>query len=201
MRMKLTKYISVLVTILLVFSAVWIIFCVANTKVYKTVNNENVLDVPADIGWTSFISLIVLCFFFISSILGITWYSIKIMFRFYKEKSLWKILTLCFGVGMILFSFVIAGFGIKWIVDAITAVFNLGFFKSIFSNGFSLNYNQIWTSFYQLTNNTASNAISFGSYITVFVCMVLWSIAGIVYEVIKKLLGGNKRKQSNSVSN
>ena len=102
---------------------------------------------------------------------------------------------------MILFSFVIAGFGIKWIVDAITAVFNPGFFKSIFSNGFSLDYNQIWTSFYQLTNNTASNAISFGSYITVFVCMVLWSIAGIVYEVIKKLLGGNKRKQSNSVSN
>ena len=188
MRMKLTKYISVLVTTLLVFFVVWIIFCVANTKVYKTVNNVNVLDVPADIGWTSFISLIVLCFFFISSILGITWYSIKIMFRFYKEKSLWKILTLCFGVGMILFS-------------SITTVFNPGFFKSIFSNGFSLNYNQIWTSFYQLTNNTASNAISFGSYITVFVCMVLWSIAGIVYEVIKKLLGGNKRKQSNSVSN
>lgn len=201
MRMKLTKYISVLVTTLLVFFVVWIIFCVANTKVYKTVNNVNVLDVPADIGWTSFISLIVLCFFFISSILGITWYSIKIMFRFYKEKSLWKILTLCFGVGMILFSFVIAGFGIKWIVDAITTVFNPGFFKSIFSNGFSLDYNQIWTSFYQLTNNTASNAISFGSYITVFVCMVLWSIAGIVYEVVKKLLGGNKRKQSNSVSN
>ena len=91
MRMKLTKYISVLVTTLLVFFVVWIIFCVANTKVYKTVNNVNELDVPADIGWTSFISLIVLCFFFISSILGITWYSIKIMFRFYKEKSLWKI--------------------------------------------------------------------------------------------------------------
>ena len=193
MRMDVTKYISVLVTTLLVFSAVWIIFCVANTKV--------VPHVPADIGWTSLISLIVLCFFFIYSILGITWYSIKIMFRFYKEKSLWKILTLCFGVGMILFSFVIAGFGIKWIIDAITAVFNPGFFKSIFSNGFSLDYNQIWTSFYQLTNNTESNAISFGSYITVFVCMVLWSIAGIVYEVIKKLLGGNKRKQSNSVSN
>lgn len=198
MRMKLTKYISVLVTTLLVFSAVWIIFSVANSKVYYI---NNVPQVPADIGWTSFISLIVLCFFFISSILGIAWYSIKIMFRFYKEKSLWKILTLCFGVGMILFSFVIAGFGIKWIVDAITTVFNPGFFKSIFSNGFSLDYSQIWTSFCQLTNNTMSNTISFSSYITVFVCMVLWSIAGIVYEIIKKLLGGNKRKQSNSVSN
>ena len=200
MRMKLTKYISVLVTTLLVFFVVWIIFCVANTKVYKTVNNANVLDVPADIGWTSFISLIVLCFFFISSILGITWYSIKIMFRFYKEKSLWKILTLCFGVGMILFSFVIAGFGIRWIIGAITK--GVDFFKTInFNGGISFNYNKIWNYFCELTNNTNFNTIEFGSYITVFVCMVLWSIAGIVYEVIKKLLGGNKRKQSNSVSN
>lgn len=192
MRMKLTKYISVLVTTLLVFSAVWIFFSVANSKI----GGPN-MPVGADMGWTSFISLIILCFFFISSILGIAWYSIKIMFRFYKEKSLWKILTLCFGVGMILFSFVIAGFGIKWIVDAIPAVFN----SIKFNRGISLNYNQIWISFCQLTNNTMSNTISFSSYITVFVCMVLWSIAGIVYEVIKKLLGGNKRKQSNSVSN
>ena len=200
MRMKLTKYISVLVTILLVFSAVWIIFCVANTKVYKTVNNENVLDVPADIGWTSLISLIVLCFFFVSSILGIAWYSIKIMFRFYKEKSLWKILTLCFGVGMILFSFVIAGFGIRWIIGAITK--GVDFFKTInFNGGISFDYNKIWKYFCELTNNTSSNTMEFGSYITVFVCMVLWSVAGIVYEIIKKLLGGNKRKQSNSVSN
>ena len=192
MRMKLTKYISVLVTTLLVFSAVWIIFCVANTKV--------VPHVPADIGWTSLISLIVLCFFFVSSILGIAWYSIKIMFRFYKEKSLWKILTLCFGVGMILFSFVIAGFGIRWIIGAITR--GVDFFKTInFNGGVSFDYNKIWNYFCELTNNTNFNTIEFGSYITVFVCMVLSSIAGIVYEVIKKLLGGNKRKQSNSVSN
>lgn len=192
MRMKLTKYISVLVTTLLVFSAVWIFFSVANSKI----GGPN-MPVGADMGWTSFISLIILCFFFISSILGIAWYSIKIMFRFYKEKSLWKILTLCFGIGMILFSFVIAGFGIKWIVDAIPAVFN----SIKFNRGISLNYNQIWISFCQLTNNTMSNTISFSSYITVFICMVLWSVAGIVYEIIKKLLGGNKRKQSNSVSN
>ena len=197
MRMKLTKYISVLVTTLLVFFVVWIIFCVANTKVYDI---KNELNVPADIGWTSLISLIVLCFFFVSSILGITWYSIKIMFRFYKEKSLWKILTLCFGVGMILFSFVIAGFGIRWIIGAITK--GVDFFKTInFNGGISFNYNKIWNYFCELTNNTNFNTIEFGSYITVFVCMVLWSIAGIVYEVIKKLLGGNKRKQSNSVSN
>ena len=197
MRMKLTKYISVLVTTLLIFSAVWIIFCVANTKVYDIKNEPNV---PADIGWTSLISLIVLCFFFVSSILGIAWYSIKIMFRFYKEKSLWKILTLCFGVGMILFSFVIAGFGIRWIIGAITK--GVDFFKTInFNGGISFNYNKIWNYFCELTNNTNFNTIEFGSYITVFVCMVLWSIAGIVYEVIKKLLGGNKRKQSNSVSN
>ena len=197
MRMKLTKYISVLVTTLLVFFVVWIIFCVANTKVY---NNDNKLDVPADIGWTSFISLIVLCFFFISSILGITWYSIKIMFRFYREKSLWKILTLVFGIGMILFSFVIAGFGIKWIVEAISNV--VSFFKSInFNGGVSFDYAQIWRSFCTLTNTAYTNSISFGSYITVFSCMVLWSAVGIAYEIIKKLLGGNRRQQSNNVSN
>ena len=98
MRMRLGKYISVLVTTLLVFSAVWIIFGVANSKIVPGI------PVEAGIGWTSLVSLIILCFFFVSSILGIAWYSIKIMFRFYKEKSLWKILTLCFGVGMILFS-------------------------------------------------------------------------------------------------
>ena len=197
MRMKLTKYISVLVTTLLIFSAVWIIFSVSNTKVY---DDNKQLNVGADIGWTSLIILIILCFFFVSSILGIAWYSIKIMFRFYKEKSLWKILTLCFGVAMILFSFVIAGFGIKWIVGAITK--GVDFFKTInFNGGVSFDYNKIWKYFCELTNNTTSNTIEFGSYITVFVCMVLWSTAGIVYEIIKKLLGGNKRKQSNSVSN
>ena len=84
MRMRLGKYISVLVTTLLVFSAVWIIFGVANSKIVPGI------PVEAGIGWTSLVSLIILCFFFVSSILGIAWYSIKIMFRFYKEKSLWN---------------------------------------------------------------------------------------------------------------
>lgn len=193
MRMKLGKYISVVVTTLLIYFIVWIIFGVANSQIASSPD----MTAGAGIGWTSFISLIILCFFFISSILGIAWYSIKIMFRFYKEKSLWKILTLCFGVGMILFSFVIAGFGIQWITDAIPSIF-----KSItFNGGISLNYDQIWNSFCRLTNTAQSNSISFSSYITVFVCIVLWSAAGIAYEIIKKLLGGNRRKQSNSVSN
>lgn len=191
--MKLGKYVSVLATTLIIYFTAWIIFGVANGNIAANPNTS----VGAGIGWTSFVSLIILCCFFISSILGITWYSIKIMFRFYKEKSLWKILTLCFGVGMILFSFVILGFGIQWIVDAIPSIF-----KSLsFNGGISLNYDQIWNSFCRLTNSAQSNSISFGSYITVFICTVLWSIAGIAYEIIKKLLGGNRRRQSNSVSN
>lgn len=190
MKMRLGKYVSVLITTLLVYFAAWIIFGVANSQITTQ-------DVSAGIGWTSFISLIVLCCFFVSSILGITWYSIKIMFRFYKEKSLWKILTLCFGVGMILFSFVIIGFGIQWVVEAIPSIFRA--FR--FNHGFSLDYNQIWQSFIRLTNSAQTNSIHFASYITIFVFIVLWSFAGIAYEIIKKLLGGNRRRQSNSVPN
>lgn len=184
MKMKLGKYISVLISTLIIYFVTFMIFAIGNANL--TIDKK---------GWASFVGLIILCFFFISSMLGIAWYSIKILFRFYKEKSLWKILTLCFGVGMILFSFVILGFGIQWIIDAIQSIF-----KSLtFNKGISLNYEQIWNSFCILTNSAQSNSISFGSYITVFICMVLWSAAGIAYEIIKKLLGGNKRKQYNNI--
>ncbi len=188
-RMKLKKYVTTLLSTLFVYFGVWIAYAVANP--YKSGG----IDVPTSSAVTALVCLIILCIFFISSILGTAWYSIKIMFRFYKEKSLWKILTLCFGIGMICFSFIIIGFGIQWLVDAFSNIFN----SLNFSSSGILDNNNIWNSFIQMTNRANSSTISFGSYITIFVCMVLWSTAGIAYEVIKKLLGGNRVKKSKNL--
>lgn len=53
-----------------------------------------------------------------------------------------------------------------------------------------------WDLFIDSTKGDNSNTEQFRCYITSFALILIWSISGVVFEVLKNILGGNKRISS-----
>lgn len=89
---------------------------------------------------------------------------------------------------MCLFSIVILGLTISW---GINLVINDGLFTLNF--GSEQIFFGKWNIFLNSTKGVNSNSQTFRYYITIFAFMLIWSGAGVAFEIIKNIFGGNKR--------
>ncbi len=185
-KMRLGSYIAIAVTTLIFFIAAWII---------GDINFDN----SSTAGIVSAIVLVVLIVQLISISIKMLVSSIKRLVSFRKENGLWKILTLCFGIGLTLFASLIIIFVIIWIIYVIKDGLTGGLFKNILENGWDRwclsNYSALKA--YVSGNNLSPIASStpFGLFVTSFVFILFWCAAGITYEILKKFLGGNRPKK------
>ncbi|MBD5423268.1 MAG: hypothetical protein HDR43_02120 [Mycoplasma sp.] len=188
-KMRLGSYIAIAITTLIFFIAAWIL-----GGSIPSDNSNNIVW-----GIVSALIFVVLILQLISISIRMLISSIRKLISFRKEKGLWKILTLCFGIGLTLFAALIILFAIVWIIFVI----NNGLTQN---NGEGFNGwcdNQVNTLKVFIMGNksaTLSNA-PFGLFVTTFIFILIWSCAGIVYEILKKILGGNRRKEEEPVQN
>lgn len=195
--MKLGKYISLAISTLVVFMIGWITF-----NVFEWPN-----EIPYIKGIVSALILIILIIYLISTIIPMVIKSIKTIFKFNKEQGLWKILTLAFGIGMTVFAGLIAILSFVWIIFVLKDGLANTKFGGGQGNGFD-NWvqNNLIVGKYYVAGDTSLlggsallsflgfSSAPFGLLTTSFVFIELWCIAGIVFEVLKKVLGGNKNK-------
>lgn len=190
--MKLGKYISSIIGAILVFVIGWIIMGVMGGS-------------PTDYAqWKGVISAVILFIFviyFISVSIKMLTISIKRLLMFKDDKGIWKLLTLAFGIGMIVLAGLVAIFGLVWLIyalkDGITKTsFGLtdGFDGWCISNYTAANsfiLGKGWAQFF-------TNDAPFGLFVTSFVFILIWAGAGITYEVIKKMLSQNPKYNNSS---
>lgn len=195
-KMKLAKYISTAITTLIVFIAMW---SIAEATYDKFLMGDD------GIKWL-FVVIGIIAFIYVLSLsIGVLSYSIKLTIRMFKEfkqeKGLWKILTLVFRLGMLLFASLIAILGLVWLIFMIKDGFvGTGGTKDMeFANRFS------WISLLYISGNhgleyaPSVNSNCFGIFVTIFVFILIWSAAGIAFEILKKILGGYKPKKEEQV--
>lgn len=174
--MKLGKYISILISTIILFSLSWILTSI--------IGNEFAT-------WKGFvfgIIMIIISIYSVSIVISIIVNSVKILTRFKKDQAIWKLLTIIFGIGMILFSILITSFAFIWIVY----VFKNGIFH--FKGGWTKNVFEAGKSFILGIENKL-NTMPFNLFVTQFVLILIWSGAGIAYEVVKKIFGGSKNSK------
>ncbi len=193
-KMKLAKYISTAITTLIVFIAMW---SIAEATYDKLMDDDG-------IKWL-FVAIGIIAFIYVLSLsIGVLSYSIKLTIRMFKEfkqeKGLWKILTLVFRLGMLLFASLIAILGLVWLIFMIKD----GFVGTVwtkdmeFANRFSL-ISLIYISGDHGLGYGILNSNCFGIFVTIFVFILIWSAAGIAFEILKKILGGYKPKKEEQV--
>lgn len=189
--MKLAKYISVAVTTLVLFVVSWILTGLDRQISSFTVYFWGVL----------FGSLLLVNSIGLASICAVMLInSIKKSLSFRKENGLWKILTLAFGIGMTVLAGLIAIFSLVFIIYALK--------DGVFGSSFSFEtedgldewaFRNLIAGLSFIKGDEIAQSMTFCSlYVTSFVFILLWCAAGITFEVLKKVLGGNKSHESSS---
>lgn len=118
------------------------------------------------------------------------WHSIRILLGFWKQRGMWKVLGFCFGIGMCVFTVIIFGLVVTWMIKLVeSGLFNLRLDPSNPSGIFTGK----WQLFLESTKDDISNTAAFRCYIIIFALILIWSIAGVVFEVLKNIFGGNKK--------
>lgn len=171
-KVKIGKYISIAIGTVFWFVLAWIIIGVTKENHY----------LPAAI--MGVLMLIV----FTSLTFGVLSYStkafIKAMKTFKQEKGLWKILTIVFRIAMFVFALLITAFWLVWFIYMLKNAM-LGDFDNWVEN--CANYSIYYIQSYPL-------------YVASFVFILIWSAAGIVFEILKKITGGYKDKKNDDSS-
>ena len=194
-KMKMGKYISIAICSIIFFIAIWVI-------------SECIWD--KDGGWVPWVFIILnvaTLIFFIPTTLSIFGYSLRGLIkslRIKQEKGLWKILTLVFRIAMLLFAVLILILCIVWSIFAIKdGIIGHNNLRNIPSCSWSDRAG--WGSLlvvsglhklpdvYYTIIGVNSNA--FGILVTSFVFILIWSAAGIVFEILKRFLGGYRPKK------
>lgn len=134
----------------------------------------------------AFIMLIVLVLFYAFVSIAILFNSAINIIIFWRERGIWKIMTLLIGVIMTILSITIALLSVLWIYEFINEM--IGIIKEDKTN-------IIWDVFLGFTTSHSSFSISFRYYVIIFTFIVLWNALGLVYEFIKWIFSRRQNKQ------
>lgn len=190
-KMQLGKYISTAVLSVFFFVLVWILNTIAK-------NSEKFGKLLEFCGGV--ISLIAFTLITLSVLVFSTKQFI-FAFKFKEEKGLWKVLNFIFKIGMFIFAILIVIFWLVWFIymlkdglgiKKIMGVNNIWEDTSKIDQFSSMSMFHISNCFENAHKISGFSIVPFRLYITSFVFLLVWSAAGIVYEIIKKLLGGNR---------
>lgn len=204
--MKLAKYISILSTTILFFVLNWIL--VGSVSITDVAQNEHKKYIWVTAGIIALIAFTCVTFSILS-------YSLVIFLKSFKdwksEKGLWKILNVIFKIAMFVFAILITIFWLVWFIgmlkDGFKNVNVLG--ESMWES--KIDQFAIISKAYIGGGNVLEGienldklglhflTSSFGLYVTSFVFIIIWGVAGIVFEVLKKVLGGNRPSQNEPV--
>lgn len=183
-KMKLASYLTIALTTIFLFSLAWILTSLSNS--FSTIWGIVMAFV--------FVVLIIQLF---SISIKMTVSSIKRLTSFKQEKSLWKMLTLIFGICLVVFAIIISILSLIWIIYVVKdALIH-------FDNGFDAWINNViyYAQLYiggSVKVSVGGNELvlaQYGLFVSIFVLILIWSAGGIAYEILKKILGGNRVKQ------
>lgn len=192
--MKLSKYIVPFIGSMIAFIATWIVYALIKPETGK------------ELGFLDYVGAILMTVVMIITMVSLSikllWSSIRTLLSFRKQQHIWKILTLGFGIGLTLFAGLVVIFNLVWIIFAITKGFANGFPFSSGENEGPTWFTGIYVWFVDAVGKAGNGAYAgaaFGLFVTSFVFTLIWSAAGITFEILKKVLGGNmERKNKNS---
>lgn len=196
-KMQLGKYISTAVLSVFFFTLVWVLNTIAD-------NSEKFGK------WLAFGGGIISLIAFTSITLSVLVFSTKQFisaFKFKEEKGLWKVLNFIFKIGMFIFAVLIVIFWLVWFIYMLKDGFgnkkimgvNIWEGTSKIDQFASISMFHISNYFEDVYKILGFSTAPFGLYVTSFVFLLIWSAAGLAYEIIKKLLGGNRAaKEKNS---
>lgn len=180
-RMKLASYITISITTIVFFTLAWILASFSENSTT----------------WGIVISIvfIVLIFQLISISIKMVISSIKRLISFKQEKGLWKTLTLIFGICLVVFSSLISIMSLIWIIEVIKNVlfhfsgdgFDSWIINVIYYAKIYICSPGVWASQYDLFVSML--------FISIFIFILIWSAGGVAYEILKKILGGNRIKK------